>query len=72
MARRMCGIRKADKIKNCGIRRTGGRDVGEIIKNLKWKYTGHIMRREKDRSGRTLLNWRPYDDGKRRRGRPHT
>ncbi len=72
MARWMCGIRKADKIKNCGIRRrTGGTNLGKIIKNLKWKYTGHIMRQEKDRSGRKLLNWRPYD-GKRRTETPHT
>ncbi len=58
MERRICGIRKVDKIMNCKIRTTGGRDVGEIIKNWKWKYAGYIIRQEKDCWGRKLLNWR--------------
>ncbi len=67
MERQMCGIRKVDKITNC--KQEG--NVGEIIKNLKWKYSGDIVRQEKDRWGRKLLNWRPYK-GKRRRGKPYT
>ncbi len=70
MERRMCGISKVDKSTNCEIR-TGGKDVSEIIKNLKWKYAGHIIGQKKDRWGRKLLNWRPYE-GQRRRKRPHT
>ncbi len=64
--------KREDKITNCETRRrTGGRDVDEIIKNLKWKYAVYIIRQKKDRWGRKLLNWRQYD-GKRRKGRPYT
>ncbi len=73
MGRRMRGIRKVDKITKCEIkRRTEGRDVDEIIKNLKWKYAGHIIRQEKDHWGRKLLNWRPYEGQRRRRRTPYT
>ncbi len=63
MERRMCGIKKVDKITNYETRRTGGWDVGEIFKNLKWKYAGHIIRQEKDFEGKKLINWREKEGG---------
>ena len=39
-----------------------------IIKQRRWRWIGHVCRREKDNIIRTALHWTP--EGKRRRGRP--
>ena len=39
-----------------------------IIKNKRWRWIGHVLRKENDSIVRTALHWTP--DGKRKRGRP--
>ena len=40
------------------------------IKRRRWRWIGHVLRREQDDIVRTALHWTP--DGKRKRGRPRT
>ena len=39
-----------------------------IIKQRRWRWIGHVCRRERDNITRTALHWTP--EGKRKRGRP--
>ncbi len=72
MLRSILGKKRRDRISNRKIReKTKSRDIGYIIKKLKWKYAGHIIRRKGNRWEKTVLNWVPYDQ-KRKKGRPKT
>ena len=42
--------------------------MGTIIMRRRWKWIGHVMRREEDNITRTALHWTP--EGRRRRERP--
>ncbi len=72
MERKICGIRKLEKITNKEIRKkTGGKDTGETIIKLKWRYVGHIVRDKKNKWGTKTLNWRPFGES-RKKSRPAT
>ena len=43
-------------------------DMGTIIKRKRWRWIGHILRREEGNISKTALHWTP--EGKRKRGRP--
>ena len=43
-------------------------NMGTIIMRRRWKWIGHVMRREQGNITRTALRWTP--EGKRKRGRP--
>ena len=42
--------------------------MGTIIMRRRWKWIGHVMRREQGNITRTALRW--TSEGKRKRGRP--
>ena len=44
--------------------------ISEILKVRRWRWIGHVLRREKDNNCRVALTWTP--EGKRKRGRPKT
>ncbi len=47
MERSILGVRKKERKRNEEIRQlTKMRDIGKVIKKLKWKYTDHIMRQK--------------------------
>ena len=50
--------------------RTGATPVSETLKTRRWKWIGHILRREKNNHARVALTWAP--EGKRKRGKPRT
>ena len=72
MERIMLGITLKDKKRNTWIReQTQLEDIVTFIKRSKWRWAGHLARREDGRWTRTCTLWRP-DTGGRKRGRPRT
>ncbi len=72
MERKICGIRKLEKITHKETRKkTGGKDTGETIIKLKWRYVGHIVGDKKNKWGRKISNWKPFGES-RKKGRSAT
>lgn len=72
MERSISSVKKRDRIENREIRnRIGVRYIGFIIKNLKFKYAGHITRGKSDKWVERITECTPYDK-KRRKSRPRT
>ena len=44
--------------------------IGEILKNRRWRWVGHVLRKPPDDNCKVALTWAP--EGKRKRGRPRT
>ncbi|KAL0859723.1 hypothetical protein ABMA27_010085 [Loxostege sticticalis] len=69
MERSMLNIRLRDRWPNSKIRKiTKVRDVIQTIKKLKWNWTGHIMRTDKGKWTKDVIEWYPRN-GKRHQGR---
>ena len=69
MERRMLNITIRDKIRNTEIRKqTQVKDIMVKIKQAKWRWAGHLMRRDDNRWTRRVTEWQPRN-GKRTRGR---
>lgn len=67
--RSMLGKKKSDRIRTTVIKEhTKLKDVITTIRNLKWKWTGHIIR-GKNKWSKTITHWYPRDKT-RKRGRP--
>ena len=67
--RQMLGIFWSNVITNEDLWvRTGQEDVAITIKRRKWKWIGHILRKEKKNTTRIAMKWNPQ--GKRKQGRP--
>ena len=67
--RRILGLKWYDFVSNENLlERTGERRVEIDVKQRRWRWIGHILRRPKDSIARIALNWNPQ--GKRKRGRP--
>ena len=45
-------------------------NLSEDVRRRRWKFIGHIMRKEPNNDCRTALTWTP--EGRRKRGRPRT
>jgi hypothetical protein len=72
MERRMLGISIRDRIRNDEIRRrTKVKDVVEKYASLKWRWAGHVARRQDGRWTKRIILWRPRLNS-RQRGRPPT
>jgi len=72
MERRVLGIRLKDKVRIETIReKTEFIDIIQFTGTRKWKWAGHVIRREDQRWTTETTNWRPRD-GKRNRGRQFT
>ncbi|KAI8427328.1 hypothetical protein MSG28_001907 [Choristoneura fumiferana] len=70
MERSMLSIRLSDRCKSSTIRkRTKVSDVLLKIKRLKWSWTGHIIRTNREKWTKDVMEWYPRN-GKRRKGRP--
>ena len=52
------------------LRRCNQEDMATIITQKRWRWIGHVMRRDTDSIVRTALHWTP--EGKRKKGRPKT
>ena len=69
--RQILRIRWPEKISNQELwRRTNQTPIINTIKERKWRWIGHILRRPPTNITRHALDWNPQ--GKRRRGRPVT
>ena len=67
--RRILGVRWQDRVSNREVaERTGIGDINMDIKRRRWRYLGHVLRREEDSIVRRSVKWAP--PGKRRPGRP--
>ncbi|XP_062609873.1 uncharacterized protein LOC134271677 [Saccostrea cucullata] len=67
--RRILKIHWPEKITNQQLyERTRAIPLSCTIKRKRWRWIGHILRREENSHIRTALTWAP--EGKRRRGRP--
>ena len=70
MERKMMGIKIQDQIRHTEIRqKTKVIDIPKFILHQKWKWAGHVERREDARWTKICTEWRPRT-GKRSRGRP--
>lgn len=56
-------ISNENLLQECGME-----DMRDIIVKRRWRWIGHILRREDGNIARTALHWTP--EGRRRRGRP--
>lgn len=70
--RKILKVRWPEKMSKSELwRRTRQKSVIQTIKERKWRWIGHILRRDHSNVTRQALEWNPQ--GKRRRGRPaHT
>ena len=50
------------------MRRTGISEISKEVQQRRWKYIGHILRKEQDNDCVTAMTWAP--EGRRKRGRP--
>ena len=67
--RRILGIFWPHTISNRELyERTGEDPISETLKVRRWRWIGHVLRREKDNNCRVALTWPP--EGRRKRGRP--
>lgn len=72
MERSILDIKRKDKIRASVIRtKTNLTDLAEVVTKNKWKYAGHLWRREGERWENKVEGWTPYDR-KRGVGRPLT
>ena len=68
--RKICRIYWPQKITNKELyQRTGQRDITMVVKQKRWRWLGHVIRKDRDSIRRTALRWTP-DSGRRNRGRP--
>ena len=66
--RKMLGIRWQDKVRNEEVlRRTGERNMMDIITERRLRWFGHVERMKEERIARKTMHWKPT--GKRNRGR---
>ena len=69
MERKMLHITLRNKIPNKVIRqKTKVKDILQKIKEAKWRWAGHVARREDNRWTKRITEWQPRT-GKRKRGR---
>ena len=67
--RRILKVKWQDKVTNASIREvTQVPWLDEVLMTWRWRWFGHVMRREPTRIVTSVHKWRP--DGSRRRGRP--
>ena len=67
--RKICKIFWPNKITNKDLYElTAQRDIRDEIKLRRWKWIGHVLRRDKNNISKVSLRWTPT--GKRKRGRP--
>ena len=67
--RRILGIHWPKIITNQALyRKTSTMPIHMVIKERRWNWIGHLLRRPYNHIGRIALRWTP--DGKRKRGRP--
>lgn len=69
--RKIIKVKWSDFISNEELwQRTRQEEIGIQIKRRKWRWIGHILRREDGNIAKTALVWNPQ--GSRRRGKPNT
>ena len=70
MERKILGIRLPDKVSNRAVReKTQSKDIGAMVKKLKFRYAGHMYREKELRWNRIATDWTSYEET-RGRGRP--
>ena len=68
----MLGISLRDRKRSTWIRKvTRVKDIIQVINQQKWRWAGHLARREDNRLSKRLTDWCPTDS-KRSRKRPDT
>ncbi|XP_068749524.1 uncharacterized protein [Montipora capricornis] len=68
--RKICRICWPQKITNKELyQRTGQRDITTVIMQRRWRWLGHVIRKDRDSITRTALRW-TSDSGRRKRGLP--
>ena len=69
--RRIFKIRWQERITNKEVLMMAEMEnLSEDVRRRRWKFIGHIMRKEPNNDCRTALTWTP--EGRRKRGRPRT
>ena len=69
--RRILKVKWEDHIRNEVIlERAGMKSMSSEVQRKRWKYIGHILRKEPNHDCVTAVTWAP--EGKRKRGRPKT
>ena len=69
--RRIMKIKWQDKISNRELlKRANVERLSEEVRRRRWRFIGHILRKQPDNDCVTTLTWTP--EGKRKRGRPKT
>ena len=61
MERSILGVKRKNRISNQRIReKTMAREVGYIIKELKFKHVGHVLKASKERVANLITKRRPF------------
>ena len=69
--RRIFKIRWQERIRNKEVLKMAEiENLSEGVRRRRWKFNGHIMRKELQNDCRTALTWAP--EGRRKQGRPRT
>ena len=69
--RRIFKIRWQERITNKEVLKMAEiENLSEDVRRRRWKFIGHVMRKEPNNDCRTALTWAP--EGRRKRGRPRT
>ena len=72
MERAMLGMLGRDRKRSTWIRESNKvRDIIQVVKQLKWRWAGHVARMNDNRWTKILTDWHPYNE-KRSRKRPDT
>lgn len=67
--RSIIGVKRRDRVKLQEIKcKTKFKNAHIVYKQLKWRWTGHMLREEKGKWTKLITEWYPRD-GKRKRGR---
>lgn len=71
MERSVLNIKLKDKVKLTTIKsKSKTKKVTDIVKQQKWRWTGHMMREKIDKWTKDIVEWYPRE-GKRKKGRPY-
>ena len=68
----MLGISLRDRKRSTWIRKvTGVKDIIQVVKQQKWRWAGHLARREDNRWSKRLTDWCPRDSKRSRKKTRH-
>jgi len=70
MVLKIIAVTRKDKVTNTNVlKRTGQRQLQDILAERRFQFTGHVLQMAPERPAHSAMDWIPVD-GRRRRGKP--